>query len=44
MKNFLQEFGTYDASTGMYAFSDVRSGLIVAMVCILVVLRVMQTN
>ena len=36
MKNFLEEFGTYDPSTEMYAFSDVRSGLIVAMVCLFI--------
>ncbi|MCJ1394131.1 hexose transporter hxt1 [Xylographa bjoerkii] len=34
MKNFLEEFGTYDPNTGTYAFSDVRSGLIVAMLSI----------
>ena len=32
MKDFLKEFGTYDPGTGEYTFSDVRSGLIVAMV------------
>ena len=37
MKNLLEEFGTYDPSTGLNVFSDVRSGLIVAMVCFSVI-------
>ena len=34
MDDFLRRFGTLDPSTGKYVFSDVRSGLIVGMVCL----------
>ncbi|KAI9738345.1 MAG: hexose transporter hxt1 [Cirrosporium novae-zelandiae] len=34
MSDFKRRFAEYDEATGEYAFSDVRSGLIVALICI----------
>jgi hypothetical protein len=38
MSNFRERFGTLDPTTGSYVFRNVRSGLLVGMVCVLLVL------